>query len=92
MPGVEHRQHKGLNNRAENSHQPARRPAAAAATVILDGVKSHRWRILVVEDARRIDDLVRHSPDRAYDVELRNRSRLAHSLTCSAIARPSEFR
>ncbi len=23
--GVEHRQHKGLNNRAENSHQPARR-------------------------------------------------------------------
>jgi putative transposase len=25
MPGVEHRQHKGLNNRAENSHQPIRR-------------------------------------------------------------------
>ena len=25
MPGVEHRQHKGLNNRAESSHQPARR-------------------------------------------------------------------
>jgi putative transposase len=25
MPGVEHRQHKGLNNRAENSHQPSRR-------------------------------------------------------------------
>jgi putative transposase len=24
LPGVEHRQHKGLNNRAENSHQPAR--------------------------------------------------------------------
>ncbi|GHO71516.1 hypothetical protein KSC_104080 [Ktedonobacter sp. SOSP1-52] len=24
MPGVEHRQHKGLNNRAENSHQPTR--------------------------------------------------------------------
>src|SRR5687768_13750468 len=22
MPGVEHRRHKGLNNRAENSHQP----------------------------------------------------------------------
>jgi putative transposase len=22
MPGVEHRQHKGLNNGAENSHQP----------------------------------------------------------------------
>jgi len=25
MPGVEHRQLKGLNNRAENSHQPRRR-------------------------------------------------------------------
>src|SRR5919112_2972021 len=25
MPGVEHRQHKGLNNRAENSHQHTRR-------------------------------------------------------------------
>ncbi len=25
LPGVEHRQHRGLNNRAENSHQPTRR-------------------------------------------------------------------
>lgn len=25
MPGVEHRSHKGLNNRAENSHLPVRR-------------------------------------------------------------------
>lgn len=25
MPGVEHRSHKGLNNRAENSRQPVRR-------------------------------------------------------------------
>ena len=25
MPGVKHRQHRGLNNRAENSHQPTRR-------------------------------------------------------------------
>jgi len=25
MPGVEHRQHKGLNNQAENSYQPTRR-------------------------------------------------------------------
>src|SRR5919206_5096980 len=24
LPGVEHRQHKGLNNRAEVSHQPTR--------------------------------------------------------------------
>jgi putative transposase len=25
MPGVQHQSHKGLNNRAENSHQPIRR-------------------------------------------------------------------
>ena len=25
LPGIEHRQHKGLNNRAENSHQSTRR-------------------------------------------------------------------
>ncbi len=25
MPGVEHRRHRGLNNTAENSHQPTRR-------------------------------------------------------------------
>ena len=43
--------------------------AAAAATVILDGVKAGRWRILVGEDAQRIDDLVRRSPERAYDID-----------------------
>src|ERR1700694_1698933 len=43
--------------------------AAAAATVILDGVKADRWRILVGEDARRIDAMVRQSPERAYDVD-----------------------
>src|SRR5215204_3231448 len=33
MPGVEHRQHKGLNNRAENSHQPTKAAGAADATL-----------------------------------------------------------
>jgi len=44
-------------------------PMTAAATVILDGVEAGRWRILVGEDARRIDDLVRRSPERAYDID-----------------------
>jgi NAD(P)-dependent dehydrogenase (short-subunit alcohol dehydrogenase family) len=43
--------------------------ATAAATVILDGVKADHWRILVGGDAQRIDDLVRQSPERAYDVD-----------------------
>ena len=43
--------------------------AAAAAAVILDGVKAERWRILVGEDAKGIDELVRRSPERAYDLD-----------------------
>src|SRR5258706_107601 len=43
--------------------------AAQAATVILDGVKADRWRILVGEDARKIDERVRQMPEQAYDVE-----------------------
>ena len=43
--------------------------AAAAATIILDGVKANRWRILVGPDAERLDQLVRQSPEQAYDVD-----------------------
>ncbi len=43
--------------------------AAQAATIILDGVKADRWRILVGDDAHRLDDLVRRSPEQAYDVD-----------------------
>lgn len=41
--------------------------AAAAATVILDGVKAERWRILVGDDAHRMDALVRADPEQAYE-------------------------
>jgi len=41
--------------------------AAEAATVILDGVRSGAWRILVGEDAKTIDRLVREKPEAAYD-------------------------
>jgi NAD(P)-dependent dehydrogenase (short-subunit alcohol dehydrogenase family) len=41
--------------------------AAEAATVILDGVKAGRWRILVGEDAVRLDEQVRADPERAYE-------------------------
>ena len=42
--------------------------AAQAATIILEGVKANRWRILVGVDAHRIDEMVRQSPARAYDI------------------------
>jgi NAD(P)-dependent dehydrogenase (short-subunit alcohol dehydrogenase family) len=41
--------------------------AAQAATIILDGVRSGAWRILVGEDAKRIDAAVRAKPEAAYD-------------------------
>jgi NAD(P)-dependent dehydrogenase (short-subunit alcohol dehydrogenase family) len=41
--------------------------AAEAAKIILDGVKADHWRILVGPDAQIIDEMVRASPERAYD-------------------------
>jgi NAD(P)-dependent dehydrogenase (short-subunit alcohol dehydrogenase family) len=41
--------------------------AAEAATIILDGVRSGAWRILIGEDATMIDAAVRTTPDAAYD-------------------------
>jgi NAD(P)-dependent dehydrogenase (short-subunit alcohol dehydrogenase family) len=41
--------------------------AAQAATVILDGVRSGAWRILVGEDAKTLDAAVRAKPEAAYD-------------------------
>jgi NAD(P)-dependent dehydrogenase (short-subunit alcohol dehydrogenase family) len=41
--------------------------AAEAATVILDGVRSGSWRILIGEDAKMIDEAVRAKPEAAYD-------------------------
>ena len=40
--------------------------AAAAATVILDGVRAGEWRILVGDDAHALDEAVRAAPERAY--------------------------
>ena len=40
--------------------------AAQAATVILDGVRAGRWRILVGDDAHRLDELVRSQPESVY--------------------------
>jgi len=47
MPDIEHRSHKGLNNRAENSHQPTRRRER-----IMKGFKSarHLQRFVSIHD------------------------------------------
>jgi NAD(P)-dependent dehydrogenase (short-subunit alcohol dehydrogenase family) len=55
--------------RARSFLEDAPTTAAQAAKIILDGVKAERWRILVGDDAHRLDELVRQAPERAYDAE-----------------------
>ena len=55
--------------RARRFLEEAPMTAAAAATIILDGVKADQWRILVGDDAHIIDERVRQSPEHAYDLD-----------------------
>jgi NAD(P)-dependent dehydrogenase (short-subunit alcohol dehydrogenase family) len=55
--------------RARRFLEDAPTTAAQAATVILDGVKAERWRILVGHDAEQLDIRVRATPEQAYDPE-----------------------
>ena len=43
--------------------------AEQAATIILDGVREERWRILVGDDAQLLDKMVREAPEDAYTEE-----------------------
>jgi hypothetical protein len=58
-----------IEDRSRKFVEEAPTTAAQAATIILDGVKADRWRILVGSDADVIDKLVRESPERAYDID-----------------------
>ena len=55
--------------RARSFRDEAPTTAAQAAKIILDGVKAERWRILVGDDAHRLDERVRQTPERAYTAE-----------------------
>ncbi len=60
---------KRWSERLRRFREEAPTTAAAAATIILDGVKAERWRILVGKDAHRLDELVREDPEHAYDLD-----------------------
>lgn len=60
---------KFADDRARTFREEAPTSAAAAAKIILDGVKAGRWRILVGDDAHKLDERVRQSPERAYEPE-----------------------
>jgi NAD(P)-dependent dehydrogenase (short-subunit alcohol dehydrogenase family) len=53
--------------RARAFEENAPMSAAQAAAVILDGVRNERWRILVGEDAKVLDEWVRRDPENAYE-------------------------
>jgi NAD(P)-dependent dehydrogenase (short-subunit alcohol dehydrogenase family) len=56
-----------MHQRAVDFRDKAPTSAEQAATIILDGVRAGRWRILVGEDAERIDVMVRNAPEEAYE-------------------------
>jgi hypothetical protein len=57
-----------LQQIAENFRDKAPLSAAAAATIILDGIRQDAWRILVGEDAKTLDRMVRAAPEEAYEL------------------------
>lgn len=60
---------KIAQERARSFREDAPTTAAEAARIILDGVKAERWRILVGDDAHRLDERVRQAPEQAYTPE-----------------------
>jgi NAD(P)-dependent dehydrogenase (short-subunit alcohol dehydrogenase family) len=60
---------KLAEERARRFLEDAPTSATQAAKIILDGVKAERWRILVGDDAHRLDQRVRQTPESAYTSE-----------------------
>ncbi len=56
-------------DRARTFRDEAPTTASEAAKIILDGVKAGTWRILVGDDAHKLDERVREAPEHAYDPE-----------------------
>ena len=63
----------GIIQRGEDFRDKAPLTAADAATIILDGVRARKWRILVGHDAEVIDRMVRETPEEAYGTEFMER-------------------
>ena len=60
---------KVADDRAKSFLEDAPTSAAQAAKIILDGVKAGKWRILVGDDAQKLDVRVRQTPEQAYEPE-----------------------
>lgn len=58
---------QAMHQRMLDFRDKAPTTAAQAATIILDGVREDRWRILVGDDAHVLDEVVREAPELAYE-------------------------
>jgi NAD(P)-dependent dehydrogenase (short-subunit alcohol dehydrogenase family) len=56
-----------MQQRLEDFRDKAPTSAAQAAGIVLDAVRRGQWRILVGEDAKRLDAAVRAEPEQAYE-------------------------
>ena len=56
-----------MEEMARRFHDDAPMTAHDAAKVILDGVRTEKWRILVGDDAHGLDTMVRADPENAYE-------------------------
>ncbi|HWS75049.1 MAG TPA: SDR family NAD(P)-dependent oxidoreductase [Quisquiliibacterium sp.] len=64
---------KMLHQRGVDFRDKAPTTAEQAASIILEGVRSGRWRILVGEDAHRLDGMVRGDPEGSYEPDFAQR-------------------
>ena len=64
-----------IEEMGRNFRDNAPTSAEQAAAIILDGVREERWRILVGDDAHRLDEMVRETPEDAYSEAFMERLR-----------------
>jgi len=58
-----------IKENAESFGENAPTSSSEAAKIILDGVRENKWRILIGEDAKEIDEMVRRDPEEAYNIQ-----------------------
>lgn len=66
-----------MREMARQFEENAPTSAAEAATIILNGVRQEKWRILIGKDAECMDTLVREAPEQAYEQSFIDRLRAA---------------
>jgi len=64
-----------IKENAESFKNNAPTTSAEAAEIILSAVKRKEWRILVGDDAKAIDQLVRNDPENAYEITFHGEKR-----------------